>query len=65
MAQSVQASVKHPTLGFGSGHDLMVCEFEPHVGLCADGASLLGIVSLPLSLCPSPTLALSVSIKIN
>ena len=20
----------------GSGHDLIVCEFEPHVGLCAE-----------------------------
>ena len=30
-----------------------VCEFEPHVGLCADGSgawSLLGILCLPLSL---------------
>ena len=24
-------SVKCPTLGFGSGHDLTGCEFEPHV----------------------------------
>ena len=24
-----------PTLGFGSGHDLMVCEFEPCIGVCA------------------------------
>ena len=31
-------SVKRLTLGFGSGHDLMVCEFEPLVGLCADSA---------------------------
>ena len=23
---------------FGSGHDLAVCEFEPRVGLCADGS---------------------------
>ena len=29
-------SVKRPTLAFGSGPDLMVCEFKPHVGLCAD-----------------------------
>ena len=29
-------TVKHPALDFGSGHDLTVCEFEPHVGLCAD-----------------------------
>ena len=33
MAQSVE----HVTLGFSSGHDLMVREIEPHVVLCADG----------------------------
>ena len=34
----VVQSVKHPTLDFGSGHNLMVheFEFEPHVGLCTD-----------------------------
>ena len=32
----VAQSVEWPTLDFGSGHDLTVCEFEPHVGLCAD-----------------------------
>ena len=32
----VAQSVKHLTLDFGSGHDLMVCEFEPCVRLCAD-----------------------------
>ena len=26
-------SVKHQTLGFGSDHDRMFCEFEPQVGL--------------------------------
>ena len=40
-----------------SCHDLMVCGFEPHVGLCADssepGACFGFWVSL--SLCPSPT----------
>ena len=30
--------VKHLTLGFSSGHDLMVCGIEPYVGLCADSA---------------------------
>ena len=29
-------SVKHLTLDFGSGHDLIVCGFEPRVGLYAD-----------------------------
>ena len=28
--------VKRLTLDFGSGHDLMVSEFEPRFGLCAD-----------------------------
>ena len=46
--------VKHPTPDFGSGHDLMVHEFEPHVGLCADGTELLGIPSFPVSLPLSP-----------
>ena len=32
MAQSVQPA----TLDLGSGHDLTVREFEPHVRLCAD-----------------------------
>ena len=31
-------SVKRPTLGFSSGHDLTVCEFEPLIGLCANSA---------------------------
>ena len=30
--------VKCPTLDLGSGHDLAVGEFEPHTGLCDDGA---------------------------
>ena len=28
--------VKRPSLDFGSGHDLKVHEFQPHVRLCAD-----------------------------
>ena len=51
----VALSVEHLALDFGSGHDLMVHETEPYVGLCADHASLLGILSLPLSL-PLPSL---------
>ena len=31
-------SVNHPTLGFGSGHDLVVHGFEPHVRLCPDSS---------------------------
>ena len=30
-------SVRHSTLDFSSGLDLTVCEFKPHIGLCADG----------------------------
>ena len=29
--------VKRPTLDFDAGHDLTVGEFEPQMGLCADG----------------------------
>ena len=50
---------------FGSGHDLAVCEFEPHIGLCADcsepGTRFRFCVSL--SLCPSPTRTLFLSLK--
>ena len=46
--------VKCPTLDFGSGHDLMVSKFEPHVKLYTDSAepawdSLFLPLSLPLS----------------
>ena len=51
---------------FGSGHDLTVWDFEPHIRLCADssepGACFGFWVSL--SLCPFPASALSLS-KIN
>ena len=52
-------SVERPTLGFSSGHDLMVCGFEPHVGLHAVVERLLGI----LSLSASPLLMLSLSLS--
>ena len=35
-----------PTLGFGSGHDLVVRGFGPRIGLCVD-STLLRILSLP------------------
>ena len=45
------------TLGFGSDRDLMVCEGEPCIGLCADRAEpVWDSLSLPLSL---PLLSLS------
>ena len=40
-------SVKHPTLGFSSGHDLTLGGIEPHIGLLADSTDQLGILSLP------------------
>ena len=62
-------SVKHVTLDFRSGHDLMVCEFEPRVRLCAHSLEAAwDSLSLPLSL-PSPQLSpslfLSLSLKLN
>ena len=53
-------SVKHLTLDFSLGDDLMVHEFKPHIGLCAGSAEpawdflciLSLLFSLPLSLCP-------------
>ena len=50
------------TPDFGSGRDLTVREFEPHVGSAPAARKLLGILSLS-SLCPSP--ALAPSLKIN
>ena len=52
--------IKQPALGFGSGHDLMVCEFEPHVGLYPDSTdSAWDSVSPSLSAPPPLTLSLS------
>ena len=34
----VGQSVKHPTLGFRSGHDLVVCGFKLCTRLCGDSA---------------------------
>ena len=56
----VAQSVKHPILGFGSGHDLKVHEFKPHVGLCTDSVEPAWDLSLPLFLpLPPPTFSLS------
>ena len=41
---------------FGSGHDLTVCEFEPHIRICAD--HLLTSWSLLQILCLLPSLPL-------
>ena len=50
-------SVKLPTLGFSSGHDLAVREIEPRIGLLLTVWSLLGILS------PLPLLMLSPSLS--
>ena len=51
-------SVKHPTLGFGAGHDLEVCEFEPCIRFCADSAEPAGdSLSPSLSAPPVPSLS--------
>ena len=50
---------------FGSGHDLTVRGFEPHVGLCAD-SSEPGAASDSVSFSVSPPLTLCLSLsKIN
>ena len=59
----VAQSVKRLTLGFGSGHDLTVHEFEPCVGSALTSVEPAWDFSLLLSL-PLPSL-LSLSFKIN
>ena len=55
-------SVKRPTLAFGSGHDLTVCEFEHRVGLCAESMDpAWDSLSLSLSLPSSSALSFSLS----
>ena len=66
MAQSVE----HLTLELGSGHDLTVYGFEPHIGLCTDSVepswdSLSASLSLTLTLCPYPAHMCSLFLKIN
>ena len=56
--------VKRPTVDFGSGHDLTVCEFKPHIGLCADSMKPAWD-SLSPSLSALPLLILYLSLKIN
>ena len=59
-------SIQRPTLGSGSGPDLMVGGFESRIGLHADGAEpARDSLSLPFSLCLSAFPAHSLSIKIN
>ena len=61
----VARSFKHLTLGFGSGQDLTVHEFEPYLGLCANSAEpAWGSLSLSLLSLPLPHLC-SLSLKVN
>ena len=61
----VTQSVEHLTLGFGSGHDFVLCEFEPCMGLCTDSTEpTWDSLSPSLPLCHSPARAHSLS-KIN
>ena len=53
-------SVKHLTLGFGSGRDLVVPGIEPHIGLCA-GSPDPAWDSLSNSAAPLLALSLSLS----
>ena len=58
MAQSVE----HLNLNFGSGHDLMVLEIEPHVRVCTDNAEpAWDSLCLPLSAPPPFVLSLFLS----
>ena len=63
MAQSVEP----PALGFGSGHDLMACEIEPHIGLCTDSEppwdSLSASLLAPPHLCALP-LKINIFLKV-
>ena len=58
VAQSVERRLR-------LSHDLAVCEFEPRVGLCADSSEPRACFRfcVPLSLCPSPTHALSLCLR--
>ena len=59
-------SVKQPTLDFGSGHDLTVHEFKPHIRLCADGMEpAWDSLSLSLSLSHPPFMISPLSKYIN
>ena len=58
-------SVKRPSLDFSSGHDLMDCEFEPCIRLCADSREPAWDFLSP-SLSASPLLMFTCSLsKLN
>ena len=57
--------VKRLTPDFGSGHDLIVCGFEPELGSGLTVRSLLGILCLSLSLSLSLPLPGSLSLSLK
>ena len=57
-------SLRHPALNFGSGHNLTVGEFEPHIGLCADNMEPAWDYLSPSFSAP-PLLALSLSLSLS
>ena len=56
--------VKCPTLDFSSGHDLTVCDFEPHIMLGTDSVEPAWD-SFSLSFFPSCSLSLSLSLSLS
>ena len=61
----VAQSVKHPTLDSGSGHDLVVHDFQPHSELCPGSMEPAWDTLSPPSLCPSPARTLSLSLSLS
>ena len=61
----VAQSVKHLTLDFGSGHDLMVPEFKPRIGLRAENVEAAwDSLSLSPSLSAPPLLSLVLALSL-
>ena len=58
----VAQSVKHPTLDFGSSHNLLVREIKPCVGLCTDSTEPAWD---SVSLSAPPLLVLSLSLSLS
>ena len=58
----VAQSVKHLT---GSGNDLVVCGFAPHIGLCADSSEPGAYSGFCVSLSAPPWLTLCFSLSLK
>ena len=59
----VARSVKRPTLGFGSGHDVTVHEFGPRIRPCAGSMEPAWDCLSPTLSASPPARAVSVSLK--